>query len=108
LFIPGTLVQPSSSPLSLSGNSAVIQQGLLDPNVFNDAAMPIFQTVEVQALGDELLIACTKPDAASWDFTTLAQDAVFSLLFGSNAAAIGSLTTPFVDIGVYVNAGVAT
>lgn len=108
LFIPGLLAEPSSAPQVPSGNSGVIQQGLLDPNVFANAAVPMFQTVEVQALGDELLIACTKPDAANWDFSTLAQDAVFSLLFGANAAAIGGFTTPFVDIGVYVNAGVAT
>jgi len=109
VFIPGLAAAPSSSPLApTTGLAGVIQQGLIDPNVFNDGALPMFQTVEVQAVGDELLIACAKPDAANWDFASLGQDAVFSLLFGGNMGAVGSSTAPFVDIGIYVNAGVAT
>jgi hypothetical protein len=92
---------------------AIIQQGLLPaPTGYG----PLYQTLELQALGDEMLIGATKTVnplavgvSANWDFTDISNDLYFSFLFGTAPPnAFGLTGGPFPDIGVYVNVGVAT
>lgn len=95
---------------------AIVAQGILDFGALGAKAyFPIFQTVEVQALGDELLIACTKDVSSTgsfvnWDFTAVLQDLLFSFIFGTvvQPNSENLLGGPFPDLGVYVNVGVAT
>lgn len=96
----------------------IIQQGLLPgpAGVIASGYTPLFSTIELQALGDEMLIGVTKAAdtafvgvLATWDFTDISNDLYFSFLFGNAPAnAFGLTGGPFVDIGVYVNVGVAT
>lgn len=97
-----------SAPLLPGGGTGVIQQGLGDPNVFAAIARPIYQLHEVQACGDELLIALTRATSptANWDFNTpLLNDWQVRLYLGDPSGVAGFQTLP--DVGVYVMTGSA-
>lgn len=96
-------------PFNPSGQVGVIQQGIMDPasGTFGgqgvaDAAF--YQTHEVQAVGDELLIGLWRPTvdgAANWTFN--GADTVVRNFFGSNP----DTGSPLSDLGIYVMCGSA-
>jgi hypothetical protein len=106
----GLPLAPQVSGIVPPDPMAVISQGLF-PNLGSPITFePTFLPIELQALGDELLLQVSKPFANGvWDFT--GGDLVFSFLFGTAIQPnAGGLPTggPFLDLGVYVNVGVAT
>lgn len=97
-------------PLNPGGVSGTIMQGVADPGnpIFGDTALvPEYIIHEVQAVGDEMLIAVRRPvvdDAPDWDFTAppaTGSDFLFSLELGNASGSIYS------DIGVYCFVGSA-
>lgn len=75
-----------------------IQQGVLNPAVVSDAEQPTFLVHEVQAIGDELIIAVRRPTTAptsTWAFGST--DLRFSQFLGQQ----------FPNVGVYVMMGAA-
>ncbi len=85
--------------------NAVTQQGLFDPNVdATTANPPLYNTYDLVALGDELLIGVYRAvsSIANWEFTTVpTADKIFSDLFGNG------LGKTYPDIGIYVTVGKA-
>jgi len=95
--------------ITVGNQIGVIEQGVSTLSSFLGYA-PTFCTVEVQAIGDEFLLACTKLGSnLNWDFTNanpvFGEDVGFGALFGT---AGGLIPAGFPDVGIYVNAGVAT
>lgn len=103
------------TPIMPGGAEGAIQQGILDPATFPGnsfgAKSSLYQLLETQAAGDELLIGLTRVDPGSvpnWEFGQNPGqfDTAVSVFLG-----IGSLlptaTGPFPDIGVYVTVGSA-
>jgi len=89
-------------PFLPNGASGVLQQGLADPVTVAAADFPFYQPVEVQAIGNELLIGLYRdfdvgppPTVSTWDFATV--DLQIGNLLGDD----------FPDIGVYVMVGSA-
>jgi hypothetical protein len=110
--VVGTFALTSSmlNPFVPGGATGIIEQGISDSfsSIFADHGLPIFMPVDVTALGDELLIACTKGTgnlvqngSANWDFNTAAFDEPFSLFFGQDGTPAAQ--TPIPDLGVYVS-----
>lgn len=97
---------PPSNPLIPSGGIGYYQQGLGDPNASPIFSQPLYQIHEVQAVGDELLIALTRNGdvVPNWDFNTpLLNDWQVNFYLGGTGAA----APPRPDIGVYVLTGSA-
>jgi hypothetical protein len=96
-------------PLNPNGAVGQIEQGVA--GFFVDSGLPSFQPVEVSAMGDELLIACTKeltvsppgPFGNAWGFADGEPDRVLSVLFGVGGATATPPTPPTPDVGVYVS-----
>jgi hypothetical protein len=109
----GQPLGPQVPGVSAPDPMAIIQQGLLPAS---SGYLPSYQVIELQAMGDEMLVGVEKlGDTAfggvvqTWDFTTIQNDLNFSFLFGTAPPnAFGLTGGPFVDIGIYVNVGVAT
>lgn len=96
-FSTGAVQQPIR-PLLPGGTPGVISQGILDPGTLPPllGSAPQSQVQEVQAVGDELLLFCSRDTSlGTWDFA--GTDAVFGSRFGS--------ATP--QYGVYVLVGTA-
>lgn len=97
---------PLSNPLLPDGSIGYFQQGLGDPNASPIFSQPLYQQHEVQATGDELLLALTRDTTLlpTWDFGTLLLNdwQVNFYLGGSGLAA-----PPKPDIGVYMTTGSA-
>lgn len=97
--------RPLTNPINPDGADGAIQQGLLVSTGTDSHTRPLFSPVEVQAEGDELLLAVTRPTVgvvANWDFTGVTADGSFTALYGK-----GSVGGPYPDIGVYVSVGTA-
>lgn len=108
--VSASMLSPDMRPLVPGGSRGAYQQGLLDPNPVPPGAgpvadVPLCDPIELQALGDELLIGAYRdsiPDHTTWEFDpATGYDRGFDVLFGD-----GSGTT-FPDIGVYVLPGSA-
>jgi len=103
--------KPMENPFVPGGDFGIIEQGISDSfsSILADQGLPIFMPVDVTALGDELLIACTKPSlnnfvqnvSADWDFNSTAVDEPFSILFGQDGTP--ATQAPVTDLGVYVS-----
>jgi len=84
-------------PLIPGGTSGSVAQGLAP----SDQEGAVYEIIELQALGDELLIGVTRSGAGTWDFTpSTGIDATLSAAYGN-----GLDGTLFPDIGVYVMVG---
>jgi len=99
--IGGATINP---PLNSNGNQGVIQQGILPSQPARRHTRPSFKILEVQAEGDELLIAVTRYDdlggaSSNWGFAGV--DAGFSNYYG-NGSGIA-----YPDLGVEVSVGAA-
>lgn len=88
-------------PLLPDGTEQAVEQGILNPAVVTDAIRPQFLVHEMQALGNELLIAIKRDVAvdANWNFATV--DLRLAQFLGN---ATGQT---FPDVGVYVCTGSA-
>jgi hypothetical protein len=94
--------------LDAGGTRGVVQQGIEDPAVVSGATRAGFIVHEMQALGDELIVAVYRDtsEVADWGFSSVGPfpanaDFVFSRLLGSGTGQV------FPDVGVYVFAGSA-
>lgn len=91
-------IQNPVRPLLPGGVPGVVAQGILNPGTTPPqiATAPQWQATEVQALGDELVLLCTRATSlGTWDFA--GNDASFGSYFG-NASP---------QYGVYVLVGTA-
>lgn len=90
-------------PLLPNGAKGVFQQGVTNPGALGIgdlASMPAFQTVDVQAIGDELMIGLYKVGIGEvWNFN--GPDFQLKYLFGNGSGAV------LPDNGVYVLTGSA-
>lgn len=87
-----------AGPLLPDGTEQAIEQGVFDPSVISDAKRPQWLVHEVQAMGDEMLIAVRRDASApdtDWAFAGV--DERFSQFLGQQ----------FPDVGVYVSVGTA-
>jgi hypothetical protein len=85
-----------AGPLLAGGGVQPVQQGIFDPATIADAERPSFLTHDVQAIGDELLIALRRSDASIADWA-----------FGGTDEAVADFFTESENSGVYVMAGAA-
>ena len=103
------IFQPLIVDSSGATKNGVIQQGLLDPTVVGTplADLPLYNSYDLIALGDELLIGAyrlgtTNVNFANWNFVGgIHTDILFSDLFGNG------LGTAFTNIGIYIQTGKA-
>lgn len=102
----GVRVAEQAGPLLPGGGAGDVEQGVLDPTNFGVERMPLWQTYDLQALGDELLVTVTRETdgTPNWGFDSGSADHAFALLFGHGGA---SDTTPVPEIGLYASAGSA-
>jgi hypothetical protein len=93
----------SVRPFVPGGGEGVVQQGVIAINAGKTNAWPTYALHEVQAAGDELLIAARRDvsGAPNWDFAPAAVDYPFSEAFGKGSGQ----QQP--DLGVYVHTGSA-
>jgi hypothetical protein len=101
-------LRAATTPLALpklpGGLTQPIQQGILDPATVSDAKQPGFTTHEMQACGDELLIAVYRPTGQledDWDFGQGETDYRFSQFYGIGTGQ------QLLNIGVQVMSGAA-
>lgn len=87
-----------AAPLVPGGASGVIQQGVVDPAVLPGGVLPLYEVHEIQALGDEMILAVYRDTAtvANWTFSGANNDSLFAQLFAAGD-----------DVGVYVSVGVS-
>jgi hypothetical protein len=93
-----------ANPINPDGADGAIQQGIQPSTATDTHTRPFFSPVEVQAEGDELLLAVTRPTVgqnANWDFTGVTVDGAFSNIYGVGTGAA------IPDLGVYVVVGSA-
>ncbi len=106
---------PFGNPLMPGGATGAIQQGVLDPATFPGssfgATSSLYQLIETQSAGDELVIGLTRdvPDTGAfpnWDFTQNPGrfDREVSVFLGIGST-VPTATGPFPDLGVYVLTG---
>jgi len=81
-----------ADPLMPDGSTGAIQQGVL-PSTVPEYRQPKYIPHEMQAIGDELLIAVTRDASANplWDFAGV--DANLAELLGSSSPDLGALVT---------------
>jgi hypothetical protein len=94
----------SVRPFVPGGGNGVVQQGVTPINGAKTNAFPTYALHEVQAAGDELLIAARRDvtDEPNWDFTDgTGVDRGFSTAFGKGSGQ------QLPDLGVYVHVGSA-
>jgi hypothetical protein len=93
-------------PVLPSGATGVFEQGLVDSSLASgDVGLPAFLAVDVTAMGDDMLLACTKDAtsgnaSATWNFNSANADLPFSRIFGQGGTVPS--VTPLTDIGIYV------
>jgi hypothetical protein len=99
------------NPFVPGGGIGAIQQGMLDPTTYVDAKSAFYQELEMQAVGDELLIGLTREDPGSypnWAFASAPRefDRDVSVFLGAGVT-VGPAAGVVPDIGVYVMVGSA-
>lgn len=101
-------LRSATTPLALpklsGGRVQPIQQGILDPNVVADAKQPTGISHEVQAFGDEVIIAVYRPTGeleSNWEFGNGETDFRFSQFYGTGTGQ------ELPNVGVYVMPGTA-
>jgi hypothetical protein len=95
---------PLALPKLSGGRTQPIQQGILNPSTVADANQPGFTAHEVQALGDEVIIAVYRPTGVledNWDFGNGETDFRFSQFYGTGTGE------ELPNIGVHVMPGTA-
>jgi len=94
---------PLALPKLSGGRVQPIQQGIFDPSAVSDAKQPTQLVHEIQALGDELLIAVYRDasNEANWEFGEGETDYRFSQFFGTGTGEAQP------QVGVYVLSGIA-
>ena len=106
-------------PLIPGGGDGTIEQGILDPALAGIGVLAkpsLYQLIETQAGGDELLVGLWRDDdegnnVPTWDFgqpvTEFDTNVAILLGVGSTTASGLQIQGPFPDIGVYVMVGAA-
>lgn len=88
-------------PFLPDGTEQAIQQGILNPALIADAKQPQFMVHEVQAFGDEMLIAARRSASAVGTWAFGSTDLRFSQFLGNGTGQ------QFPDVGVLVSVGSA-
>lgn len=91
----------ANAPLTPAGNVGAYQQGLAQGDVGSNTSVT-FNPVQLDVLGDEMLIIVNKVTAGDWSFDSVGgADAGFSAFFGT----ADNTRQPIQSMGIYVFTG---